>query len=45
VNADREKPSFRGTLGGLDIDPSFVDQRTGFDVCPPDGLEEPDPGE
>ena len=46
VNADNKKPRFRGSLGGLEIDPDFVDTRTGADVCPGEGhLREPFPDE
>ncbi len=41
VNADRKKLPFKGNLNGFEIDPDYVDRRTGFDACPGEGLTDP----
>lgn len=42
LNADREKPKFKGTLNGIDIDADWPG-RTALDVCPAVGLNPVDP--
>lgn len=44
VNADRSKGMYAGQLAGLTIDPASPG-RSAFEVCPPNGLTTPHPGE